>query len=384
MVVEGKVVVCPQCGKKFKLKAGFAAKSFACPACSATVWVEGKPSTAPKARRSKAGARRRGRSAAPSKARAAPTGGRRGRRAEPPADEGEEHGRRRYQKQDNKSLHLILTVVGVIGCIGVGVFLFASQSDKEERKQAAKTAKTKSNEIEVDTEDLGSAGAAAKTDGGAAQPDVPVAGAQTPNEGGTEPEAGDDTGDDTGGASKDDGSATEEPTRKLGGSNRSSGSRRKNWAPPADLPHLEDTPEDLRKKIDELIALMMDWQAGRDSLDAKQKLVAIGKPAFPRILGAMAKIRDTITDNDSHEERLLESSLKLADGALREMDGYLDSHNKGLIRPGTDKKYIDYILKLHYRRWVRDLEQMSEMPGPYDGSQAYKSEADEDAKSGPK
>jgi hypothetical protein len=274
----------------------------------------------------------------------------------------------------------------VIGCIGVGIFLFATQKDKEARKEAAKTAKTTSSEIEVDTDDLGSAGAPAKTDGGNAQPNIPVAGGQTPKEGGTEPEAADDTGDagdDSGGAPPDDGSATEKPTRKLGAS-KSGGTRRKNWAPPADLPHLEDTPADLRKTIDELIALMMDPQAGRDSLDAKQKLVAIGKPAFPRILGAMAKIRDTITDTDSLDERLIESSLKLADGALREMDGYLDSYNKGLIRPGTDKKYIEYILKLHYRRWVRDLSTMSEMPGPYDGSQAYQSEADEDAKSGPK
>ena len=32
------------------------------------------------------------------------------------------------------------------------------------------------------------------------------------------------------------------------------------------------------------------------------------------------------------DERLIESSLMLADGALREMDGYLNSYDKGLIR----------------------------------------------------
>jgi hypothetical protein len=119
---------------------------------------------------------------------------------------------------------------------------------------------------------------------------------------------------------------------------------------------------------------MMDPQAGRDSLDAKQKLAAIGKPAFPVILGAMAKVRDKITDKDTIEERLIESSLKLADECLREMDGYLESKMKPPIRPGTDKKYIVYIIRLHYRRWKEALEAMPEMPGPYDPSVEYKEE----------
>jgi len=122
---------------------------------------------------------------------------------------------------------------------------------------------------------------------------------------------------------------------------------------------------------------MMDPQAGRDSLDAKQKLAAIGKPAFPVILGAMARVRDTIGDTDTIEERLIESSLKLADECLREMDGYLVSKAKAPIRPGTDKQYIVYIIRLHYRRWKEKLETMNEMPGPYDPSVEYEDEEEE-------
>ena len=146
------------------------------------------------------------------------------------------------------------------------------------------------------------------------------------------------------------------------------------WDPPTTLGHLETTPPAERKQIDDLIGLMMDPQAGRDSLDAKAKLAVIGKPAFLPILAAMAKVRDTISDSDTMEERLIESSLRLADQTLREMDGYLNSKEKGTLRPGIDKKYIKYILRLHYRRWQEVLKNMDEMPGPYDPSQAYDEE----------
>lgn len=140
--------------------------------------------------------------------------------------------------------------------------------------------------------------------------------------------------------------------------------KRTSWDPPADLAHLDATPTELRQRIDGLVETMMDVLAGNESLRARDKLVAIGKPAFPRILGAMAKARDTITDVDAMEERLLESSLGLADRALREMDGYLVAREKQPIRPGTDRKYIRYICRLHYRRWVERLRHLDVMPGP--------------------
>lgn len=143
------------------------------------------------------------------------------------------------------------------------------------------------------------------------------------------------------------------------------------WDPPATLGHLETTGPELRAQIDDLIVVMFDPEAGRESLDAKMKLAEIGKPAFPPLLGTMAHVRDTITDDDTLEERILESSLMLADQCLREMDGYLDAHDKAPIRPGTDRKYIEYIVRLHYRRWLdgmgsTPLKDMEEMPGAFD------------------
>ena len=147
---------------------------------------------------------------------------------------------------------------------------------------------------------------------------------------------------------------------------------RKKWDPPVTLDHLPTTPQDERRRIDDLIVVLFDPQAGRDSLRAKQELALIGKPAFLPVLGEMAIVRDTITDNDSMEERLIESSLKLADECLREMDGYLDAHDKAVIRPGTDKKYIEYILRMHYKRWMDGcgsppLKDLERMPGPFAG-----------------
>jgi hypothetical protein len=137
------------------------------------------------------------------------------------------------------------------------------------------------------------------------------------------------------------------------------------YDPPADLGHLETTGAGERERIDGRIAVLLDPKRGREAIEAKVELATIGKPAFLPLLGAMARIRDTITDVDTMEERLVESSLLLADQCLREMDGYLDSRGKAPIRPGTDRKYIDYILRLHYKRWLQVLADMPEMPGPF-------------------
>lgn len=142
------------------------------------------------------------------------------------------------------------------------------------------------------------------------------------------------------------------------------------YDPPVTLGHLDTTAPLQRKEIDDLIAVMFDAQAGRRCIEAKARLAAIGKPAFLPVLGRMARVRDTITDDDTMEERLVESSMKLADECLRGMDGYLDEHGKAPIRPGTDREYINYILRIHYRRWMEGmgsppLKDRETMPGPF-------------------
>jgi len=347
-MAEGKLCVCPQCGKKYKLKAGFDAASFSCKACGATVWVEGKaPARAPGTRRKS----RRGRD--------------RGGRAKA---EGADEGRRgRYQKQSN-STAVVLAIFGGLIVIGGIVFFVMQGGDEPPPADTGTTMAGQPDEADTGTTPTGASPIPTDASNpGGVTPPVPVKETGTPAD---EP--------------KTDEPAVKEadpdgPTRELGGTPKKSGKPRRGksrWDPPADLGHLKDTPPALRKQIDELVGLMMDPMAGRDSLDAKSKLAAIGKPAFLPILGAMAKIRDTITDVDSMDERLIESSLKLGDECLREMDGYLESKGKQPIRPGTDKKYIAYILRLHYRRWKEYLHDKPEMPGAYDPTQEYDEEGD--------
>ncbi|MEN8150677.1 MAG: hypothetical protein ABFS86_12715 [Planctomycetota bacterium] len=53
-----------------------------------------------------------------------------------------------------------------------------------------------------------------------------------------------------------------------------------------ELPHLDTTPPELRAEIDRLTAVLVDFNAGADGLDAQERLVEIGRPAVPKVLSA--------------------------------------------------------------------------------------------------
>jgi predicted Zn finger-like uncharacterized protein len=65
-----------------------------------------------------------------------------------------------------------------------------------------------------------------------------------------------------------------------------------------DLPHLEDTPPELRARIDQAVVDLVDYQlTPKQNNAARAQLVEIGKPAIPILL---TKIHQTaITDDDS-------------------------------------------------------------------------------------
>jgi hypothetical protein len=384
MADEGKLCVCPQCGKKYKLKEGFEAKSFSCKACGATVWVAGKPPapapTASKAGAAPAVAKKGGRGGRTATA-GSRGGGRRshGREAREEAAEGGRHGRGREKPKSNTN---ILIAIGAVAVIGIVVVVAVMSGSKD---------KGKTQPVAEQPVGAGPGTGAAGTPSEATAPNVPAATAQgtPPGTGQPKPPAGVEPTEKAGEGDEEPGPSPEggETTKpKLGGDKKTGSELGKN-DPPATLGHLETTPPETRKQIDDLIAVMFDTMAGRDSHDAKAKLAAIGKPAFLPILGKMAAVRDTITDNDSQEERLIESSLMLADQCLREMDGYLDAKDKAIIRPGTDKKYLKYILVLHYRRWNEGmgstpLKDMDTMPGAFDPTTMQKDPGEEDEEEG--
>jgi DNA-directed RNA polymerase subunit RPC12/RpoP len=409
-MAEAKICVCPQCGKKFKVSADAAAASFACSACGATVWIDGKPKVAPGGRRSKAsGARaaggraargraaegraaegggagkgraagkKRGRAAGKAGAEAAPAGrgkGRRGGRAHDAGfvdEEGAHHGRRYRKKEDNSNV--IIAVIGLVVIIAlVAFFLMGTGDDPKPTDGTGEQA----------------ANASGSGDGGNGMTDTDGGPKETPTDTGTAktaaeptkpdtPEAGDGT-DPEAKTDAPDGEPTKLTTdetkfKRVDGKKV----RISKYNPPEDLaPHLESTPADKRKEIDDLINTMFDPDSGRDGFDAKKKLILIGKPAFIPVLQRMVVTKKNLKWDRSLEDNITLSSVRLADEVLREMDGWIEAKNVQRIVPGSDEKYYDYVLRIYYRRWLTELKDMEKMPGPYDPSVEYKGENEEE------
>jgi predicted Zn finger-like uncharacterized protein len=59
---------------------------------------------------------------------------------------------------------------------------------------------------------------------------------------------------------------------------------------PEPLPHLEDTPPELRTRIDKLIDTMLDLDLTKEASRAREDLVKIGRPTIPRLLTKLYEI----------------------------------------------------------------------------------------------
>lgn len=132
--------------------------------------------------------------------------------------------------------------------------------------------------------------------------------------------------------------------------------------PLSTLDHLPGTDPKLRLRIDRALAALKK----RDNLDSSEHLAGYGKAAFPRILGAMAGLRDRLATATPAASEDLESQLSRLDACLRDIDGHLSERRIGLIRPGIGIKYVVYVCRLHYARWNKNLRDLSIMPGPFD------------------
>ncbi|MHC4954628.1 MAG: hypothetical protein ACYTGZ_12150 [Planctomycetota bacterium] len=396
-MAEGKIVVCPQCGKKFKLKAETDAASFACTACGATVWIDGKPKTPSTGRkrtpgRKASGGRAAGRGRAAGKGRAArggrgapaakkvaTRGHRRGRgREEEPDEEGGRHRGSRYQKKDN-SMNVVMAVGGLVILVGAIAFFAMKDDDKEGtgEQQAGNGAATPG----MQDRDPDTNPETGKTDPAKVTTDPGKGGEETtdPKKGGEEadPAKTDGNGEKQPGITKKDPKKlTKQPTKYKIDPKTGKRIRKSRYNPPADLGHLESTSAEDKKKIDELIATLFDPDSGRDGFDAKRKLIATGKPAFCPLLAEMVRTKKKLKWDRSIEDNIQMSSVRLADEVLREMDGWVEAKNIQRIVPGTDEKYFDYVTRMYYKRWLTVLQKLDKMPGPYDPSAEYAGEKD--------
>ena len=81
-------------------------------------------------------------------------------------------------------------------------------------------------------------------------------------------------------------------------------------AEPGPIGHFEDTPADLRKKIDEQYAKLIDLELrGPDNAAAKAELVAIGRPALPVLLTGLYLI-PLDTEDNAIKVNLINQSLE--------------------------------------------------------------------------
>ncbi len=381
-MAEPKIVVCPQCGKKYKVSAEADVASFACKQCGATVWLDGKPKSPSSGRRKtsgkkasgrKAGAKRSGgraaaRGGAAPRGKATARGGqRRGRaRQEEPEDEEGGRGRGRYEKKPDNTTNIILAVGGLIVLVGAIAF-FAMQGDDEKPDTGEEMASGKSGGENAGNEDGGGMGdKPVLDDTSSGKADTPAA------------NSGDETPEVTEKPVADEPKKLKKEPAKYKINKQGKKVRLSRWNPPDDIGHLESTSAEKRKEIDDLITLMFDATAGRDGMDAKRKLIQMDKAAFLPLLAMIVSVKKDLKWDRSIDDNQLMSSVRMADEVLREMDGYMEAKSIGKIRPGTDEEYYGYLVRMYYKRWVTELSKMDKMPGPYDLSAEYENEGEDE------
>jgi len=123
-------------------------------------------------------------------------------------------------------------------------------------------------------------------------------------------------------------------------------------ADPRALPHLEDTPPELAKRIDEAVARMLDFKLKpRENNLAADELVAIGKPALPILLTALYE--NKIVDDDS-----LAKAVKIHH-TMREITGYDPGFPVNVLGPDSEMKR-DVAVRAWFAWWLRKGEERFE------------------------
>ncbi len=119
------------------------------------------------------------------------------------------------------------------------------------------------------------------------------------------------------------------------------------------LPHLDDTPAELRSRIDGAVARFLDFNARpRERTLARDELIAIGKPALPILLTQMYEIK--IVDD--------ETLAKIANvhSVLRDITGYQNaSFSVTSFSPESDK-LREMAVKAWFAWYLRKGERFEE------------------------
>ncbi len=119
------------------------------------------------------------------------------------------------------------------------------------------------------------------------------------------------------------------------------------------LPHLDDTPPELRTRIDSAVARFLDFNARpRERTTAREELITIGKPALPILLTQMYEIK--IVDD--------ETLAKVANvhSVLRDITGYQNAaFSVTSFSPDSDK-LREMAVKAWFAWYLRKGEKFEE------------------------
>mgnify|MGYP001283422479 CR=1 FL=1 len=123
-------------------------------------------------------------------------------------------------------------------------------------------------------------------------------------------------------------------------------------ADPRPLPHLDDTPPEMRTKIDSAVERFLDFNSRpRERTLAREELIEIGKPALPILLTKMYEFK--IVDD--------ESLAKVANvhSVLRDITGYQQAFSVTSFSPDSDQKR-EMAVKAWFAWYLRKGERFEE------------------------
>ncbi len=111
---------------------------------------------------------------------------------------------------------------------------------------------------------------------------------------------------------------------------------------PEPLEHLATTPAELRERIDELYATMIDLNLTTEASRAQAELVQIGKPAIPVLLTGLYE-----TPLDTHEQSI---QVNLIDQTLRQITGQFMGY-KPQVQEGSGTGTTEERRQSSIRQW---------------------------------
>lgn len=132
------------------------------------------------------------------------------------------------------------------------------------------------------------------------------------------------------------------------------------------IPHLEDTPPELRARIDALYATMIDLSLTREANKARAELIAIGKPAIPVLLTGFYEI-PLNTEEEAIQVNIIVQALRDITG---QYFGYKPQVREG-SGTGTSEERRTSALKQWFGWWHRKgsrFDAKEEAPDLYEES----------------